>query len=803
MTDFRSLKTLSLGKNDLRTLPARIFSDLTELTTLGLDKNQLTTLSVGIFDGLDSLTKLYLDGNQLTTLSVGVFDGLDSLTRLDLEDNNLTTLQTDVFKGLASLEDLYLEGNPLTTIKTGAFNGLNNLTTLNLYESQLTTIEAGAFNGLNNLTTLDLYENQLATLPVGVFDGLNNLTRLDLYENQLTTLPVGVFNGLNNLTKLYLAENQLTTLPVGVFDGLNNLTTLDLEENQLTTLPKGIFDDVLDTLESTLKVDDSLKATLGFKATTQDAAEGTNVRVTVSLSRALPVAIRVPYTVSGTATAADYTNLQPSAELLFLAGETNKEIVFTLLADTDTVAETVELTLGDTNEIKLRKSDGSGPDATLGSRALLNPPQPRSHTVTINALAKSQAFDLSVPTGINLIHIPLKVMNVDDVTQTIESIADLYDALGGADTVNYLITYDTQTQKWLSYLGVSDKGAAADKELTDDMGIFAGMKTPVSIRLAGEPLGDNGFSTITLKPGPNLVGLPLRDPRITRVSDLFMLDGIRGNVSTAIITDNGAIKMVRQAGDPGDIPITGGQAFYLYAQNEATIFLIGEEWANISSTSTAPLIAPRGLRITDTTAVLVLNGSIVDEEAGVNQASFRVKVKNLSNGKAATGVIGNEGNDYKLTIVDIEKGQAAMVGDILEISVQFSDPLIGVEPLRYTVTADDVKRNLIQLPELVTYEIPTETELLANYPNPFNPETWIPYRLAEDAFVTLTIYDRVGRVVRTLDVGHRVAAVYENRSKAIYWDGRNELGEQVASGVYFYHLSAGDYSATRRMVILK
>ncbi|MCE2396956.1 T9SS type A sorting domain-containing protein [Candidatus Poribacteria bacterium] len=99
--------------------------------------------------------------------------------------------------------------------------------------------------------------------------------------------------------------------------------------------------------------------------------------------------------------------------------------------------------------------------------------------------------------------------------------------------------------------------------------------------------------------------------------------------------------------------------------------------------------------------------------------------------------------------------------------------------------------------------IPQETVLLPNYPNPFNPETWIPYRLAEDASVALTIYDQSGQIVRTLDVGHQAAASYETRSKAIYWDGRNEIGEQVGSGVYFYHLSAGDYSATRKMLILK
>ena len=113
------------------------------------------------------------------------------------------------------------------------------------------------------------------------------------------------------------------------------------------------------------------------------------------------------------------------------------------------------------------------------------------------------------------------------------------------------------------------------------------------------------------------------------------------------------------------------------------------------------------------------------------------------------------------------------------------------------------QRGIRFLEQLLTALTPKETALLPNYPNPFNPETWIPYRLAEDAFVTLTIYDQSGGVVRTLEIGHRVAAFYESRAKAIYWDGRNEFGEGVASGVYFYYLSAGDYSATRKMLILK
>ena len=107
------------------------------------------------------------------------------------------------------------------------------------------------------------------------------------------------------------------------------------------------------------------------------------------------------------------------------------------------------------------------------------------------------------------------------------------------------------------------------------------------------------------------------------------------------------------------------------------------------------------------------------------------------------------------------------------------------------------------LEQLLSVLVPKETQLLPNYPNPFNPETWIPYRLAKDAFVTVTIYDQGGRVVRRLNVGHQTASVYESRSKAIYWDGRNEVGDRVASGIYFYTLTAGNYSATRKMLILK
>ena len=122
-------------------------------------------------------------------------------------------------------------------------------------------------------------------------------------------------------------------------------------------------------------------------------------------------------------------------------------------------------------------------------------------------------------------------------------------------------------------------------------------------------------------------------------------------------------------------------------------------------------------------------------------------------------------------------------------------------------TADDgspiFRRGIAVLKQLLAALTPQETALLLNYPNPFNPETWIPYQLAHATDVTLTIYDTKGVPVRRLDLGYQLAGYYTGRAKAAYWDGRNDTGESVASGVYFYSLSAGDYSATRKMLILK
>ena len=149
------------------------------------------------------------------------------------------------------------------------------------------------------------------------------------------------------------------------------------------------------------------------------------------------------------------------------------------------------------------------------------------------------------------------------------------------------------------------------------------------------------------------------------------------------------------------------------------------------------------------------------------------------------------------------------------ISPQILETLTVADVQKWLTDAEQLKltdakmqKGIIVLQQLLealrqAEAIPAETVLLPNYPNPFNPETWIPYQLAEAADVTMTLYAANGRLVRTLALGYQPAGVYRSRTRAAYWDGRNEFGEPVASGVYFYTLTAGEYTATRKMLIRK
>ena len=163
--------------------------------------------------------------------------------------------------------------------------------------------------------------------------------------------------------------------------------------------------------------------------------------------------------------------------------------------------------------------------------------------------------------------------------------------------------------------------------------------------------------------------------------------------------------------------------------------------------------------------------------------------------------------DARAVNANLDAGAAAapmLVGMKLRVSVQIERLQEQIDLLIATGDRSPAAmRTLIYLQQLIVMARPEKTQLLANYPNPFNPETWIPYELATDTNVKLTIYNAQGVVIRVLHLGQQSAGYYTDRERAAYWDGRNALGEQVASGIYFYQLETDDMSSLRKMVILK
>ena len=182
---------------------------------------------------------------------------------------------------------------------------------------------------------------------------------------------------------------------------------------------------------------------------------------------------------------------------------------------------------------------------------------------------------------------------------------------------------------------------------------------------------------------------------------------------------------------------------------------------------------------------------------------YTLVAENLRTGIIATENATSAVNRSSAVWADLNRKSVIEAGDKLEIALYDERGNIVSGPFQRTVSTDDIRNAFLSLQLNVGDVQPQDTILAQNYPNPFNPETWIPYQLSKSTDVSIHIHNIAGHLVRSLDLGLKPTGSYMTHATAAYWDGKNSVGERVASGIYFYTLQTSDFAATRRMVILK
>ena len=245
------------------------------------------------------------------------------------------------------------------------------------------------------------------------------------------------------------------------------------------------------------------------------------------------------------------------------------------------------------------------------------------------------------------------------------------------------------------------------------------------------------------------------------------------------------------------LDVSGGKVYWIEQTSDRTGKI---RRANLDGTNVELVkdltSAPRGIALDTTNGKIYLTNSWGKVQR-LNLDGSNFKPNLITDLKSPTGIAVDTVNQKLYWTEEVGIKCANLDGTAIQNVV----PGLGT-PIRIALGGMHTDAGIAAAPTTVR-RVPDATALRANYPNPFNPETWIPYHLAQPADVTVSIYAADGRLVRTLDLGHRSVGVYESRSRAVYWDGRNTLGEPVASGVYFYTLTAGEFRATRKMLIRK
>ena len=300
---------------------------------------------------------------------------------------------------------------------------------------------------------------------------------------------------------------------------------------------------------------------------------------------------------------------------------------------------------------------------------------------------------------------------------------------------------------------------------------------------------------VTLAKGLNMISVPLAPPKPMSAEALAGLTG-----ATTVITLDSANQLFVgwTPGAPNDgFPIQGGKAYIVNVPESRNFAFVGAPWTDRRRAAASPPAISVEISQDQNVWAFVVSGHLNGRTA---YDGYRVIVRNLRTNSTLSASV--DGDYFAAATADLARRSVVEVGDVIELHVVGPDGNVESHTARFNVSPEHLANAVLSV-RLDGIGRPEQDLLLQNYPNPFNPETWIPYQLSGDGPVSVSIYDTTGALVRTLSLGIQSAGFYNSRGRAAYWDGRNDTGEHVSSGLYFYQLRTPTFHQTRRLVIMK
>ena len=829
------LKELRLAGNNIRNVSA--FAELVNLEKLSLAENPITDLSplarlkklvevdIEIIPtaSIDLITDIRLAAAVREALGLApnapiTEQNIQRLTTLDAADRQITNLAG--LERATQLETLNLRGNQIRDVVTLA--ELTQLETLNLERNQISDVSPLA--GLTQLKDLRLAENNIR--DVSILAGLVNLKKLSLAKNPITDM-----SPLARLTKLVEVDIEISkpipvvhvqspNYPPIYWVNTNNSTFYRLvgtKVNNLVPSVRNATNLAIDVENEKLYWTEQTSNTTG--RIRRANLDGTNVRLVKALAS-------VPQGIALDAARGKLylTNAWGKVQRLNVNGSNFQP---NLITDLDTPRGlALDVSGGKVywTEMsgRIRRANLDGSNVQDVATGLRNP---------INIAIFEDTIYWTEKIGENSGEIRSTNLNGSPNVTRLHSFPQGSPIDIAVDAVENKLYWTTSRGS----IGRSNlDGSTSQPNFITGLrgpGVFALNVKTKAVPVNDIPVSDIPVSNVVIRLSPSSVISPAIGERLTLNLNITAGEAVAGYQVT-VQFDTTALRHVESSN--GDYLPTG--AFFVPPTIDGNhVKLASTSLTGVSNgdgtlaTLTFQVIAAKA---SDLTLVDVL---LADSEG--DTISPQVKGGQITEPSQLEGDVNNDGivNIQDLVLVasnfgqmganaaDINADGVVNITDLVKVAGALGNtaaaPTFHPQTLAMFTTADIQKwlsqaqhldltditsqKGIRFLEQLLATLIPKETVLLSNYPNPFNPETWIPYQLAKPATVTVSIHSADGKLVRILELGQLPAGMYQDKGHAAYWDGKNAHGESVASGVYFYTLKAGDFAATQKMLILK